>query len=51
MPNLERLKVLSDRLSAIASDPQPGLYAWQMSLLKVLEELTDWMTTQNAHPQ
>jgi hypothetical protein len=40
---IKELTVLSNRLSGLLKDPQPGLFTWQAMVLKVLGELSKWV--------
>lgn len=40
---MEELKILSARLAALLSDPQPGLFMWRSALNDVLVRLSDFI--------
>jgi hypothetical protein len=38
--NIETLKALSNRLSKLLDDPQPGLFTWQKAIYSVLDKIS-----------
>lgn len=42
-PNLDKLKELNRRLTALLADPQPGFMSWQGFLHEVLTEIASFV--------
>lgn len=51
MPDLDRLRELNRRLTALLDDPQPGLFSWCQCLAEVMRDLAGMWTTGRPAPE